>query len=205
MTVPFCVALTGGIGSGKSTVSDLFLEKGVPIIDSDIVSRKIVEPGQPALKKIISFFGNKVLNEEGTLNRKKLKDIIFNDTNLRKKRESFLHPSIYNEIDKQISLLSEPYCIVVIPLLFETNMADHFDRILLVDVPEEVQIERTVKRDKLSHDEVINIINTQQKRDKRIKHADDIIDNTVKNDELRSIVDTLHTKYLELAKKKSFI
>lgn len=202
MSGPFSVALTGGIGSGKSTVANLFLNLGVPVIDADMVSRKVVEPKSPAYNLIIREFGKNILSNDDSLDRIKLGNIIFNDDKARTTLENILHPIIYEEIDRQISEITYPYCLVVIPLLIESQQTDRFDRILLVDVPEELQIRRTTHRDKLSTTLVEKIMKSQATRDERIKYADDIIDNTVKIEELRNSVEILHKSYLDLCTKK---
>lgn len=198
MSGPFSVALTGGIGSGKSTVANLFLNLDVPVIDTDIISRKIVAPGKPAFNEIVKAYGHDILKEDGTLDRIKLGDIIFNDDKARMTLEDILHPVIYKEVDRQISEVTYPYCIIVIPLLIESQATNRFDRVLLVDIPEELQIKRTTHRDKSSIALVEKIMKSQANRNERIKYADDIIDNTVKIEELKNSVELLHKRYLDL-------
>lgn len=199
MSTCFRVALTGGIGSGKSTVALKFQELGVPVIDSDVISRDIVKPDKPFLKKILNEFGNDLLSSDGSLDRKKLRTIIFNDDIARKKLDNILHPAIYQEIDDQIKELTYPYCLVVVPLLLETNAFDHFDRVLLVEVSEDIQIERAKKRDNTSAENIKKIIKSQIAHEKRLKYADDIINNNLKIEELNESIQKLHDKYIKLS------
>jgi dephospho-CoA kinase len=193
------VALTGGIGSGKSTVSSIFQSLGVPVIDSDVISRTIVMPGKPCLKNIIDEFGSTLLNDKGELDRHKLRNIIFNDSEAKTKLEELLHPVIYQEIERAASSIDYPYCLIAIPLLIETQATEKFDRILLVDLPEAVQLARASDRDNTSIDLISEIIKNQASREQRLKYADDIIDNSVKIEELTNAVQKLHNKYLKLA------
>ena len=199
MSSVFRVALTGGIGSGKTTVANKFEQLGVPVIDSDIIAREIVEPGQSCLNKIIQHFGDELLTKEKVLNREKLRNIIFNDDKAKEKLEEILHPSIYEEIDKKISKIDYPYCLVVIPLLIETNAMGYFNRILIVDTAETMQIHRAQQRDNASEENIEKIIKSQVSREQRLKHADDIIENNLSIEELNNSVVELHKKYINLA------
>ena len=199
MPVNLRVGLTGGIGSGKSTVASCFQKLGVPLIDTDIISREIVKPGKLCFKLIIDVFGSQILNQDGSLDRSKLKNVIFNDEKAKIKLEEILHPVIYKEIETQVSKLDYPYCLVAVPLLIETKAIDKFDRILIVDAPEHLQIDRASRRDNISPEIVKQIINTQVTRTERLKYADDVIDNDVKIDELDEIITKLHEKYLRLS------
>ena len=202
MSVALRIALTGGIGSGKSTIASKFQAYGAPVIDSDVISRDIVRPDNPCFKTIINEFGTDLLTNDGVLNRCKLRDIIFNDTDARKKLEGILHPVIYQEINNRIATIDYPYCLIVIPLLIETQSTNRFDRILLVDIPESVQIKRAAERDSSSPEIIENIIKTQASRNLRLKYADDIIDNNVKIEDLNNTVRNLHDKYLRLSGRK---
>ncbi|HIF49996.1 MAG TPA: dephospho-CoA kinase [Thiotrichaceae bacterium] len=199
MSAVLRVALTGGIGSGKSTVSSKFHELGAPIIDSDIISRDVVKPESACLHAIINEFGSDVLTNKATLDRDKLRTIVFNDDNAKNKLEEILHPAIYLEIENQLSKVDYPYCITVIPLLVETQAMRRFDRILLVDISEKLQIERTVNRDNSSNIIVEKIIKSQVSRKQRLKYADDIINNSIEIDELNDTVLHLHHLYMELS------
>ena len=193
------VALTGGIGTGKSTVTSKFHALGTPIIDSDIISRSIVEPGKPCLDAIICEFGKKILDLRGEIHRRKLRNIIFNDSEAKKKLENILHPVIYKEIDKEISNIDYAYCLIAIPLLIETRATDRFDRILLIDVTEKTQLLRASKRDKASIKYISETIKNQTSRNQRLHYADDIIDNNNEVEKLDYVVEMLHKKYLRLS------
>ena len=196
------IALTGGIGSGKTTVSEIFKSKNIPIIDTDIIARQIVEQDEPAYTEIIKLFGKEVLDAEKNIDRQTLRKIIFSSSKNRLQLESLLHPIIWDEVQLQLKPMTAPYCIIVVPLLLE-NIAQikaiTFDRILVVDVPEEMQIERTESRDHCGNSMIENIMKNQVSRQIRIAAADDIILNTDNLDSLNTKVDQLHKQYLELA------
>jgi len=193
------IGLTGGIGSGKSTVSQIFSDLKIPIIDADIISHQLVEPGKPAIKAIAKQFGQQVLTDQGTLNRKKLKEIIFSDPGQKKILEQILHPLVFAEMESQIKQLSNPYCILSIPLLLETQMEHFVDRILVVDCPVEQQLERVKNRDHLSEDRIKAIIANQATREQRLRAANDVIDNSADAQALAEQVKKLHNLYLSLA------
>ena len=193
------VALTGGIGAGKSTITSKFHALGTPIIDSDIISRSIVAPGKPCLDAIISEFGKKILDLRGEIHRQKLRNIIFNDSEAKKRLESIVHPVIYKEIADEISNINYPYCLIVVPLLIETRATERFDRILLIDVTEKTQLIRAAKRDKASIKHILETIKNQTSRKQRLHYADDIIDNNTEIEKLDYIVEMLHKKYLRLS------
>jgi dephospho-CoA kinase len=193
------IALTGGIGSGKSTVTSIFEQLGVPVIDSDIISRDIVKPGSICLNKIIQEFSKNILTDNGTLDRKKLRSIVFNNNEKRRKLENILHPAIFEEIDNQVNKVDFPYCLIVIPLLTETNMMDNFDRVLVIDVPENVQLQRASQRDNTSIENIEKILKSQSSRQQRLQFADDVIDNNLTLDKLRDEVSDLHKKFIALS------
>ena len=196
------IGLTGGIGSGKTAVSDIFGTLGVPVIDTDLIARELVEPGQPALTAIVECFGPACLTPDKRLNRAYLRQCIFTDPIAKKNLENILHPRIRTEVARRISQLSVPYCIVVIPLLVEinaSNAAYALDRILVVDVPEDIQIERVMSRDNVSKEHAVRILQSQASRQHRLANADDIILNTGSLTELRQKIDYLHQYYLKLA------
>ncbi len=193
------IGLTGGIGSGKSTVSKIFSDLEIPIIDADIIAHQLVEPGKPAIKDIAEQFGQQILTDQGALNRKQLKEIIFSDPEQKKTLEQILHPLVFAEMESQIKQLSSPYCILSIPLLLETQMQDFVDRILVIDCPVEVQLERVKNRDQLDIKTIQSIIASQVPREQRRQAADDIIINDADTQALAEQVKKLHNLYLSLA------
>lgn len=193
------VGLTGGIGSGKSTVADLFAKKNITIIDTDQLARDVTQPNKPALDQIVAKFGPDILLANGTLNRTLLRKRVFTDAHARRWLEELLHPLIFAEMQNQVELASSPYCIIVIPLLFETEATHFVQRVLVVDADEEQQRTRTALRDNMSLDEVSAIQKTQFSREKRLRLADDIIRNDGTLEDLVSQVDELHVYYLYLA------
>ncbi len=196
---PFRVALTGGIASGKSTVADLFAALGVPVIDTDLIARAIVEPGQPALCAVVDAFGPEILDDQGRLDRRRMRERIFSDPGAKQRLEAILHPAIRREMERQSLAAGGPYQLLVIPLLTEGGRRDHVDGVLLVDVPEEVQVERLTQRDRVTAEQAQASLRAQATRAERLTMADDVILNTGRIDELRAKVAALHEKYLGLA------
>ncbi len=194
------VGLTGGIGSGKSTVATIFKKLGVPVIDADQIARKLVEPEQPALKQIIHAFGTELLNQAGELDRNKMRQIIFQRPKEKKTLESILHPLIRESMLHQISRLKTPYCILEIPLLLESNQTDLVNRVLVIDVSPDLQNKRVQARSNLSKQEIEAIIAAQTDRSSRLTAAGDIIVNDRSLAELDKKVQQLHQTYLTLAK-----
>ena len=190
------IGLTGGIGSGKTAVSDTFKSLGIDIVDADISSRRVVEKGQPALDDIQAHFGDGILDSENKLDRTKLREIIFKNPQERVWLEKLLHPKIAEHIKDQLESSNSPYCVLVSPLLLETEQKSYCSFVLVVDVPEESQIARTTKRDDVSEEQVKNIISAQIDREKRLEQADEIIINDGSMEELKEKVMVLHTKYL---------
>ncbi len=199
----FVVGLTGGIGSGKTVASDRFEQLGIEVIDADIASRAVVNPGTPALEKIASHFGTAILQEDGSLDRAKLRKKIFADNNEKLWLESLLHPLIADEISLGLNSARSPYAIFVSPLLIESQQVALCDRILVIDVPEDIQVQRTTKRDNNDEAQVKRIIASQASRQNRLAKADDVIENTGELKQLLQQVDQLHPTYLKLAREKS--
>ncbi len=197
------IGLTGGIGSGKTSVSDRFQALGIDIIDADIASRTVVEPGQPALNAISDKFGADILRDDGNLDRAKLRQIIFSDSHAKHWLEGLLHPLIQQEITRLLAASTSAYCFFVSPLLFESGQNTLCDRVLLVDVPKAVQIERTMARDNNNREQVVAIINQQADRHMRQQQADDILCNDQGLDYLTGEVERLHQYYLSLAATKA--
>lgn len=196
---PLCVGLTGGIASGKTTVSDLFAKLGVPIIDADIIAHQLTEKNTHAYHHIITHFGEAILNADHTLNRKKLRDIIFENVSEKKWLENLLHPLIRDKIKQSIANVTDAYCICVIPLLAESKHIDFIDRVLVVTAPEALQIARATKRDHAHAEQIKKIIHAQAKSDKRLNIANDVINNDRGIDELEKKVLQLHQHYLSIA------
>jgi len=193
------IGLTGGIGSGKTTVSDTFQSLGVPVIDSDVIAREVVEPNEPGLDEIVRLFGKEVLHPDGTLNRKQLRNLVFASKSAREQLEQILHPLIRLRSQQQLAALDTPYAILSIPLLIETGLDDSVDRVLVVDCPEQVQIERICKRDNINSHQARAILVAQCSREQRLQAADDIIDNNQSLEGLTQDIHLLHQQYLSLA------
>jgi dephospho-CoA kinase len=194
------VGLTGGIGCGKSTVAKMFASLGVPVLDADDVAHRLVEKGQPALAQIQQTFGPDILNPDGSLNRKALRERIFSDPKQKQQLESILHPLIYKTLQMELDqLVAAPYCIISIPLLFETNMMHFVDRILVIDCPVETQIERVKVRDNLTIERIQSIIDSQVSHAFRKARADDLIDNSAADYRLAEQVKKLHNLYFSIS------
>jgi dephospho-CoA kinase len=192
------IGLTGGIGSGKSTVAKLFADLGAPIIDADELARQVTVPGTQTLQTIAQHFGQSILKKDRTLDRAKLADIVFHNKSERLWLEQLLHPLIQKEMLRQIIKLNAPYCILVIPLLAETKNVHFLDRIVVVDAAEELQIQRVQARNQLSLPQIKAILQSQTSREERLKMADDIIKNESSLEALTKAVRDLHEKYLKL-------
>ncbi|MET0091065.1 MAG: dephospho-CoA kinase [Candidatus Thiodiazotropha sp.] len=193
------IALTGGIGSGKSAVSNHLETLGVPVIDADILAHQLVKPGQPALLEIQSSFGEQMIDEYGRLNRAALRNAVFSDPEQRKRLEAILHPRILAAMQDWIGQQHVPYVVLVIPLLFETGQTSLADRILVIDCEEPLQIERVMKRDNLSREQIKQIMASQVGRNTRLAGADDVILNNGNQDELIAATERLHQIYLNMS------
>lgn len=200
----YVVALTGGIGSGKSLVSHLFSQLGIEIIDTDVIARDLVKPGSLALTQINNHFGESILNDKQELNRSMLRKIIFSQHTEKKWLENILHPLINAEIFRKIKTANSPYCIVVIPLLFETHAQKeaYIDRVLVVETSCDTQIQRIIQRDRSTKEDVEKIIQMQVSAATRRGGADDIIKNNASESEVKAQVVQLHALYLKFAKQK---
>ncbi|WP_447651898.1 dephospho-CoA kinase [Pseudomonas abietaniphila] len=197
-TTPWILGLTGGIGSGKSAAAQCFVDLGIHLVDADNAARWVVEPGRPALAQIAEHFGANVLQADGTLNRAALRELIFKDPQQRVWLEGLLHPLIREEIRQYLARAESPYAILVSPLLLETSQHQMVQRVLVIDVPEAVQIERTVLRDKTNEAQVRAILTAQASREERLSRADDVIVNDRDPAWLKSEVERLHYFYLTL-------
>lgn len=197
------IGLTGGIGSGKSTVAGYFAQQGIPVIDADQLARDLVAPGNPALDEIASIFGPNILLPDGALDRPQLRRRIFADPAQRRRLETVLHPRIYAEMRRRTEALRTPYCIWVIPLLLETGGTALVDRVLVVDAPESLQRQRVLSRDDLDDGTLEAILRSQVSRTERLRAADDIIVNDADLSHLQQQVTALHHRYLDLANAAS--
>ena len=190
------IGLTGGIASGKSEVSRYFELLGVPVIDTDLISRELVEPGSEALAEIEQFFGGEVINSDGSLNRDALRELIFTSKDSRMTLEDILHPRIRDVVHERLKNLQAPYAVVVIPLLYETRYPIDTDRVLVVDSATEQQIQRLMERDSVSQTDAEKILAAQIDRTGRLKAADDILTNNGNIEALHRQIDSLHRLYL---------
>lgn len=195
------VGLTGGIGSGKSTAARMFAELGVPIIDTDLIARELVEPGQPALDELVAAFGPELLTVDGRLDRPALRRLVFQDPGLRRRLEGILHPRIRRIVQERVRAQDAPYCIVAIPLLVETGQRDLVDRVLVVDAPPTAQLARAVERDGVPAKDVQAVMASQASREARLAAADDVLPNAGDLAELKDRVATLHATYTELSRR----
>lgn len=193
------IGITGGIGSGKTTVADLFADLGVPVIDADDLARRAVARGEPGYGEIVEQFGSEILDEAGELDRRKMREHVFSDPGKRARLEAIVHPRVYAMMKQLLDNLDCPYAIVVVPLLIETGGREIVDRVLVVDSPEELQIERTLRRDGTTRAGVERILAAQTDRRSRLAAADDVIENAASESNLKDEVVSLHHRYLEEA------
>jgi dephospho-CoA kinase len=194
------IGLTGGIASGKSTVTQRFAELGVPVIDADVAARNVVERGKPGLEQVVRRFGPGVLDASGNLDRAALRALIFSDSGLRHALDAILHPLIRADMERQAATVHGPYLVMAIPLLIEGERArDRVDRVLVVDADEALQIQRVQARDGSSLSQARAILASQASREARLAAADDVLRNSGSVADLRQAVDRLHEKYLHLA------
>jgi dephospho-CoA kinase len=193
----YCIGLTGGIASGKSTVAQLFATLGIQIIDADNVSKKLTEKNQIAYKSIVTHYGTKVLKNNGELDRRQLRSIIFSDSKERIWLEQLLHPLIRKTIKEQVDSSTTPYCIVEIPLFLNKKNYPYIDRILLIDASRKVQIARVMQRDLCSREEALAILAAQPEFSARLVEADDVLVNDFGLDHLKAAVKRLHEMYLQ--------
>jgi dephospho-CoA kinase len=201
---PFTVGLTGGIGSGKSAVAELFAKLGVHVVDTDEIAHELTRPGGEAIAPIRAAFGERALAEDGSLNRVAMRGLVFGDAEARKRLEAILHPLIRAESERRIERAASPYAILVIPLLVEGGVdRSRIARVLVVDCPEASQVERAMRRSRLSQAEVRAIVASQATREQRLAAADDVIDNSGAVTALDGQVSRLHEKYLTVARSRT--
>ena len=195
------VGLTGGIGSGKSAAADRFAALGADVVDTDLIAHRLTGPGGAAIERLREVFGDGVITTEGALDRDAMRERVFAEPSQRLRLEALLHPMIRRESERQCALSTAPYVVLVVPLLVESgSYAERCDRICVVDVPEEIQLERVMLRSGLAVERIHSIMAAQAKRQTRRGAADDIIDNSGDLAALASQVDALHRSYLELAR-----
>lgn len=198
-THPFTVALTGGIASGKSAVAERFAALGVSVIDADVVARELVAPGSTALAEIVAAFGAGMLDANAALDRRAMRERVFTDADARRKLEAILHPRVRSALWERSAVAPGPYALLVIPLLVESGRYDWVDRVLVVDVPRDVQRARLLSRDRVAAPLADAMLDAQVSRERRLAIADDVIENNGTLDDLAARVDALHARYLELA------
>ena len=195
------VGLTGGIASGKSTVAGLFALLGVAIIDTDQIARDVVQPGSPVLAAIAQRFGAQLLQADGQLDRRGLRDIVFADAQARADLEALIHPAIAQETQRRSGAAAGPYHLIAVPLLAEKQLAHRYDRVLVVDCDPELQWQRLTLRDRISPEQARAMLAAQASREQRLAIADDVLSNDGSLPELVSQVERLHLRYLQLAKQ----
>ncbi len=193
------IGLTGGIGSGKTAVSDMLASKGIDVVDADIVARQVVEPGSSALKQISAEFGQEYIQADGTLNRAKLRETVFSDETAKAKLNGIMQPAIRTELLSQLQSASSDYVILSAPLLFENGLEQYCQRVLVIDVDEQTQVHRASNRDSVTTAQIKSIISSQIARQERLKKATDVIDNTGTLADLEQQVNEINQKYLTLA------
>ena len=200
----YVVAITGGIGSGKTTVANQFAALGIEVVDADLIAREVVAPGTPALAAITSHFGPEILTEQGLLDRRVLRERIFSDQAAKSWLNALLHPIIRSEMLRQCAAVSSPYCLLVVPLLVENRLTELADRVLVIDVDEATQIERTCHRDGVSREQAQAILASQANRSERLAMADDVLDNQSGTTEtIRERILALHETYLAFASQQA--
>ncbi len=195
----YCVGLTGDIASGKSTIAELFSELGIQVIYADKISKALTAKDQEAYTQILAHYGTEILNDDGTLNRRKLRSIIFSDAKERLWLEQLLHPLIRQKIKEQVDSCITPYCVVEIPLLINKEKYPYINRILLVNAPLETQIARVIQRDQCTQEQALAILAAQPDLNLRLKEADDVLVNNLGFNELKITVNDLHHNYLQKA------
>lgn len=195
----FTVALTGGVASGKSTVERLFASRGIEIVDADHVAREVVAAGTAGLADIVEVFGTDVLSADGSLDRRAMRERVFADERARRQLEAIIHPRVREVLRQRASEVHSAYGMLVIPLLVESGDYAWVNRVLVVDVPREVQRERLLKRDGISRELAEAMLNAQASREQRLAVADDVIDNSADLESLDDAVERLHRRYLQLA------
>lgn len=200
---PLLIALTGGIASGKSAVADIFASFGVPMLDTDVIAREVVQRGSPILQQLVQAFGSGILDASGHLDRVSMRERVFASASDRARLEAITHPAIRAELAKRSQLAGGPYQVHVIPLLVEKARAQDYDRVLVVDCPEQDQVDRLMARDGSGLEQAQRILDAQASREERLAIADDVIVNTGTLEDLKGFVQTLHNNYLLIANSRN--
>jgi dephospho-CoA kinase len=198
----FVVGVSGGIGSGKTTVTNIFSRLGVEVVDADVIAREVVSVGTPGLNAIVKKFGQQIVSESGELNRSSLRQLVFSQPELKEWLNRLLHPLIREQMQQQTQSAKSVYCILSVPLLVENNLIKSVDRVLIVDVSEATQLQRTIRRDNSNEQQISAIMRAQASREQRLAVADDVVLNEGSPIELLEKVTELHQCYLKLAASK---
>jgi dephospho-CoA kinase len=197
----FVVGLTGGIGSGKSVVAEMFAKRGITVVDTDAIAHALTAPGGAAIEAIRESFGSEYITPEGALDRARMRALVFRDPRSKRRLERILHPKIRAESALRVAEAASPYVVLVVPLLLEAGIdRNRYQRVLVVDCPEDTQVERVMRRNHLSEDEVRRILAAQAERQQRLDAADDVIDNSGELAGLETQVERLHARYLTLTR-----
>ncbi|MFB2863737.1 dephospho-CoA kinase [Aeromonas sp. MdU4] len=200
----YVVAITGGIGSGKTTIANQFAELGIDVVDADVIAREVVDSGTPALAAIADHFGPDVITPDGQLDRRRLREQVFSDPSAKAWLNALLHPLIRSEMQRQCAAAHSPYCLLVVPLLVENKLTGLANRVLVVDVDEATQIERTCRRDGVTAEQAKAIIAAQANRSERMAAADDVIENGNGSEmAIKTRILTLHETYLAFASQQA--
>ncbi len=200
---PMLVALTGGVASGKTSVSDRLAERGAAVVDTDLIARQVVAPGSPGLEEVEKAFGAEILDSTGGLDRRALREMIFTDPQQRTRLEGILHPLIEKEARRQIARLEDaPYVVLVVPLLVESGLFDDAERVVVVDLPVALQIERLLERDGVDRQQAESMLSAQAKRSQRLAVATDVIDNSGSLDDLMRATDDLHRRLTAISRRR---
>ena len=202
MNTNMIIGLTGGIGSGKSAAGNEFEKLGISVIDADAIAKNVTLKDSKAYNEIVNHFGKDILDNSQNIDRKKLRDIIFSNNSEKKILESYLHPAIREDITSAILSSHSPYTIIMVPLIFETNSMNQYEKILVIDCDENIQIDRASSRDNASSEDIKKIINSQATREERLSIANDIILNNSSLKDLKNQVYEIHKKYLRIANER---
>ena len=197
----FVVGITGGIGAGKSAVTDIFAEHGITVVDADIVAREVVEPGSKTLAELADAFGRDILLADGSLNRAKMRQLVFTDEQAKQTLNQIIHPAIRAELLLQLQQADSPYVILSAPLLLENSLEKYVNTVVVIDVPEQVQVTRASQRDTVSKEQIAAIMQSQCTREHRLKQADHVIDNSGDISLLPAQVAALHQSFIKLVEQ----